>query len=162
MCSWLLSILCTQQASVRCLVNETFYSCRVKFERNFDATLTACGELKPLRFFLSTQTLVPWLFGHNFRTRTVGFSLVSQLVKYLPAMWEVWVWSLVWEDSLEKEKATPSSILAWRISWPLESMGHKSDTTEWLSFTERWMHLLLIVTLLDGKPWMFGLLFHVY
>ena len=43
-------------------------------------------------------------------------SLVSQLVKNLPAMWETWVQSLGWEDSLEKGKATHSSILAWRIS----------------------------------------------
>ena len=42
-------------------------------------------------------------------------SLVAQLVKNLPAMWETWVQSLGWEDLLEKEKATPSSILAWRI-----------------------------------------------
>ena len=44
-------------------------------------------------------------------------SLVAQLVKNLPAMWETWVWSLIWEDPLEKGKATPSSILAWRILW---------------------------------------------
>ena len=44
-------------------------------------------------------------------------SLVSQLVKYLPAMQEMWVQALVWEDPLEKGKATHSSILAWRIPW---------------------------------------------
>ena len=38
-------------------------------------------------------------------------------VKNPPAMWEIWVRSLGWEDPLEKEKATYSSILAWRISW---------------------------------------------
>ena len=37
-------------------------------------------------------------------------SLVTQLVKTLPAMWETWVWSLGWEDPLEKGKATGSSI----------------------------------------------------
>ena len=42
-------------------------------------------------------------------------SLVAQLVKNPPAMWETWVQSLGWEDSLEKGKATPSSMLAWRI-----------------------------------------------
>ena len=42
-------------------------------------------------------------------------SLVAQLVKNLPAMWETWVQSLGWEDALEKGKATHSSILAWRI-----------------------------------------------
>ena len=42
-------------------------------------------------------------------------SLVAQLVKNLPTMWETWVQSLGWEDPLEKGKATHSSILAWRI-----------------------------------------------
>ena len=42
-------------------------------------------------------------------------SLVAQLVKNPPAMWETWVQSLGWEDHLEKGKATHSSILAWRI-----------------------------------------------
>ena len=43
-------------------------------------------------------------------------SLVTQLVKNLPAMQENWVQSLGWEDTLEKEVATHSSILAWEIS----------------------------------------------
>ena len=42
-------------------------------------------------------------------------SLVAQLVKNPPAMGETWVRSLGWEDPLEKGKATPSSILAWRM-----------------------------------------------
>jgi len=40
-----------------------------------------------------------------------------QLVKNLPAMRETWVWSLGWEDPLEKGKAIYSSTLAWRIPW---------------------------------------------
>ena len=44
-------------------------------------------------------------------------SLVAQLVKHAPAMWETWVRSLGWEDPLEKGKATYSSIQAWRIPW---------------------------------------------
>ena len=44
-------------------------------------------------------------------------SLVAQLVKNLPAMWETWVRSLGWEDPLEKGKATHSRMLAWRIPW---------------------------------------------
>ena len=39
-------------------------------------------------------------------------SLVAQMVKHLPAMWEIWVRSLGWEDPLEKEMATHSSTLA--------------------------------------------------
>ena len=44
-------------------------------------------------------------------------SLVAQLVKNLPAMWETWVRSLHWEDPLEKGKAIHSNILVWRIPW---------------------------------------------
>ena len=44
-------------------------------------------------------------------------SLVAQLVKNPPAMWETWLRSLGWEDPLEKGKVTHSSILAWRIPW---------------------------------------------
>jgi len=44
-------------------------------------------------------------------------SLVVQLVKNLPAMWETWVQSLGWEDPWEKGKSIHSSILAWRIPW---------------------------------------------
>ena len=63
-------------------------------------------------------------------------SLVAQRLKHLLAMQETWVRSLGWEDSLEKEMATHSSILAWRIPWTegpggLQSTGRKeSDTTE--------------------------------
>ena len=47
----------------------------------------------------------------------IKLKLVVQMVKYLPAMQETQVRSLVWEDALEKEMATHSSILAWRIPW---------------------------------------------
>ena len=69
-----------------------------------------------------------------------GASLVAQRLKHLPAMWETWVRSLGQEDPLEKEMATHSSILAWRILWTeelggLQSTGGKeSDTTERLCF----------------------------
>ena len=49
-------------------------------------------------------------------------SLVAQLVKNPPAMWETWIRSLDWEDPLEKEQANHSSILAWRIPWTIQSM----------------------------------------
>ena len=58
-------------------------------------------------------------------------SLVAQTVKSLPTMQETWVQSLGWEDPLEKEMATHSSILAWRIPWTeepsrLQPMGLQS------------------------------------
>ena len=60
-------------------------------------------------------------------------SLVAQRLKRLPAVWESWVRSLVWEDPLEKQMTTHSSIIAWRIPWteePGRSAGSQSDTTE--------------------------------
>ena len=56
------------------------------------------------------------------------YSLVAQMVKCLPAMWETWVQSLGWEDPLEKEMAIHSNTLAWKIPWTeepgrLQSMG---------------------------------------
>ena len=53
-------------------------------------------------------------------------SLVAQRLKRLPAMWETWVQSLGREDPLEKEMATHSSILAWRILWTEEPGGLQS------------------------------------
>ena len=65
-------------------------------------------------------------------------SLVAQLVKNPPAMWETWVQSLGWEDPLEKGKATHSSLLAWRKPDGLymPSGCKESDTTERLSLSQ--------------------------
>ena len=51
-------------------------------------------------------------------------ALVAQSVKTLPAVQETQVRSLHWEDPLEKEMATRSSILAWKISWTEEPGGY--------------------------------------
>ena len=51
-------------------------------------------------------------------------SLVAQRLKHLPPMWESRVRSLSWEDPLEKEVVTHSSILAWRIPWMEEPTVH--------------------------------------
>ena len=56
-------------------------------------------------------------------------SLVAQRLKLLPAMRETWVRSLGREDPLEKEMATHSSILAWRIPWA-EGPGGLQSTTK--------------------------------
>ena len=65
------------------------------------------------------------LLEHVTRTMT---SLVAQTIKHLPTVWETRVQSLGREDLLEKEMATHSSILTWRIPWMekpgrLQSMG---------------------------------------
>ena len=53
-------------------------------------------------------------------------SLVAQMVKHLPAMWETQVQSLGWEYPLGKEMATNSSTLAWKIQWMEEPGGLQS------------------------------------
>ena len=62
--------------------------------------------------------------------------LVVQRLKRLPAMQETWVRSLGWEDPLEKEMATHSSILAWRIPWTEELGGLQSTGCEELDTTK--------------------------
>ena len=57
----------------------------------------------------------------SFITRGVSGTLVAQLVKNPPTMWETWVRSLGWEEPLEKGKATHSSTLASRIPWTGQS-----------------------------------------
>ena len=60
-------------------------------------------------------------------------SHVAQLVKHLPTMWETWVQFLGWEVPLEKEMATHSSILAWRIPWTEEPGSYSSwDLKSWM------------------------------
>ena len=69
-------------------------------------------------------------------------SLVAQLVKNPIAMQETWVSSLGLEDPLGKEKTTHSSIVAWRIPWPVWSMGLQRVRHDWATFT----------ILLDHRP----------
>ena len=57
---------------------------------------------------------------------TLTSSLVAQTVKRLPTVWETQGQSLGWEDLLEKETATQSSILAWKIPWMEEPGGLQS------------------------------------
>ena len=57
---------------------------------------------------------------------TFRASLVAQMVKHMPAMWETWVQSLGQEDPLEKEITTHSSTLVWKIPWMEEPGGLQS------------------------------------
>ena len=85
-------------------------------------------------------------------------SLVAQLVKNPPAMWETWVRSLGWADPLEKGKSTHSSM-AWSIPW---TMGSQRVRHDWATFTSlhftccenlllfslTWSHLFLFALVL--------------
>ena len=72
-------------------------------------------------------------------------SLVAQTVKNLSAMQETWVWSLDRDDSLKKEIATHSGILAWRIPWTeepgeLQFMGQQRVRHNWATNTHSFTH----------------------
>ena len=63
---------------------------------------------------------------------------MAQMVKNLPAIQETCVWSLGWEDPLEKEMETHSSILAWKILWTeepgrLQPMGLETVAQDWVT-----------------------------
>ena len=75
--------------------------------------------------------------GTGYQLQYSQASLVAQLVKNLPALWETWDWFLDLKDPLQKGMATHSSILAWKFPWAIYSpWGCKElDVTEWLSLT---------------------------
>ena len=81
----------------------------------------ATAEFSNFAGILSAALSQHHLLG--FEIAQLEFLQVAQRLKRLPAMWETWVQSLGWEDSLEKEMATHSSILAWRIAWTEEPGG---------------------------------------
>ena len=71
---------------------------------------------------------------------------MAQMVKRLPTIWETQVQSLGREDPLEKEMATHSSILAWKIPWMeapgrLQSMGSQRVGHNWVTFTSSFLGL---------------------
>ena len=75
-------------------------------------------------------------------------SLVAQMVKDLPAVQETWVWSLGWENPLEKGMATCSSIVAWIIPWTeepggLKSMGSQRVEHDWMTNTFALLNIAL-------------------
>ena len=77
-------------------------------------------------------------------------SLVAQSVKNLPVMQETWVWSLSWEDPLEKGMATHSIILPWGIPWAEETC--RLQSMEWKE--------LDMTVMKHGMPKMLLFLFH--
>ena len=81
--------------------------------------------------FIFSGTIPHWWTYHWLHWITLGLlhirvSLVVEIVKALPAVQETPVWSLGWEDALEKGMTTHSSLLAWRIPWTEEPGGLQS------------------------------------
>ena len=76
--------------------------------------------------------------------RPCSVTLVAQMVKRLPVMWETWVRSLGQEDPPEKEMATHSSTLAWRIPWTEDLVG----SSPWVA--KSWTRLSNFTCYLSG------------
>ena len=76
-------------------------------------------------------------------------SMVAQLVKNPPAMWDTWVQSLGWENPLEKGKAAHSTILAWKIPLTIQSMGLQRVRHYWMTFTLLFLTILLCLGFLS-------------
>ena len=89
----------------------------------WETWVQSMGCEDPLQESMATHSSIlawriPWTVeGIGYPFQSSWASLVAQLVKNLPAVWETWVQPLGWEDPLEKGKATHSIILAWRILW---------------------------------------------
>ena len=102
--------------------------------------LNDCLSVKP-NFWLKNETFHPTLHvqgeeGLETVKPTMANALMAQKLKHLPPMWETRVRSLGWEDPLEKEMVTHSSILAWRIPWTekpgrLQSTGSQRVGHDW-------------------------------
>ena len=85
-----------------------------------------------------------YIYIHNHK---LWASLVAQMVKNLTAVWETQVWCLSREDPMEKEMATHSSILDWRIPWTVEpgglqSMGPQSVGHDWATSLSLFNHTI--------------------
>ena len=72
---------------------------------------------------------------------------INKIIKNLPVMWETRVWSLGQEDTLEKEMATHSSILAWKIPWTEESGGLQSMGVQRIGHDWATKHARLLLSL---------------
>ena len=88
-------------------------------------------------------------------TKLKRASLVAQMVKRLLTMWETWVWSLGWEDPLEKAMVTHSSTLAWKIPWTepgrLQSMGSQRVGRDWVTSLSPWFGRTEMITSLGWQ-----------
>ena len=87
------------------------WDCRVRHDWSDLAAALLYMNFEFIVYFNFTKYLIAWIYFIH------GASLVAQLIKNPPAMWETWVQSLGWEYPLEKGKATHYSILACSVPW---------------------------------------------
>ena len=106
-----------------------FYKLTTKNQTEIKESISftiATKRIKYLGINLPKETKELYTENQKTLMKEIWASLLAQLVKNLPAVQETYVRSLGWEDPLEKEVATHSSILAWKISWTEESGGLQS------------------------------------
>ena len=107
----------------------------------FDRLKLSSWELRPIVRYLASSVLLILFYGH-----LKGFPDGSD-GKCLPAMWDTRVQSLGQEDPLEKEIATHSSTLAWKIPWTeepckLQSMGSQRVRHDWATSLHRHLNTI--------------------
>ena len=90
-----------------------------------------CSNSKKLFIWLTVLSFI-------FMWMNQGDSLVAQRLKHLSPMWETRVRPLGWEDPLEKEMVTHSSILAWRIPWTEEPGRLQSTGSQRVRHSRQW------------------------
>ena len=95
----------------KCIYNLILFSLKNVCFCYMCVEIHACEKARPEKIYT---------MGFRVILSKLWASLVAQRLKHLTPMQETWVRSLGWEDPLEKEMATHSSILAWRISWTEE------------------------------------------
>ena len=99
-------------------------------------TFAALNMVSYLGPFVGKEMLRYWILKKKQQCNIYGASLVAQLVKNLPAMWETWVWPLGWEDPLEKGMATHSMEYWPSIPWTVyQSMGSQRVGHKWVTST---------------------------
>ena len=115
--------------------------------KNRKAWCAPVHRVSKSRTWLSNRTTIEIIILNEVRKSTIIWynlyivswaSLVVQIIKKSPAMWETWVNFLGWAAPLEKGIATHASILAWRIPWaekPGESMGSQRVGHDWVTNT---------------------------
>ena len=140
-CTSLISCWCIPKYSILCYCKwhyclHVFLDCSLLVYRH--ATNFCCIQCQLWAFHI-------WPYHFEEFPFTCEASLVAHTVKRLPAMWETRVWSLGWDDHLEKEMATHSSTLAWKIPWTeepgrLQSMGSQSVRYNWATSLSSLLH----------------------
>ena len=110
-----------------------------------------------LWLFISEDRLLDVIFDCYICLSPHLTSLVAQRLKRLPTMRETWVQSLGREDPLEKEMATHSSTLAWKIPWMeecgrLQSMGSQRVRHDWVTSLSHFTGASLVAPLLKNLP----------